>query len=215
MIPIVPAIIPVSAAQLTNTLAQLAFSPEVHVDVVDGVFVPSISWPYNPTGDPQTTKLVTDGFTLEVDLMVEQPLEAADAWLAAGADMLVFHVETISLEAFKRFAQSTNISIGVCALNGTPLETLFSYLEVADYVQVMGIAKIGAQGQPQDARVFERIAAIRTQFPNLPICVDGSVNTQTIARLAKAGVNRFICGSAIVGNPDPKAAHAELSAIIN
>ena len=215
MIPIVPAVIPTSAAMLTNTLAQLSFSPEVHVDVVDGVFVPSVSWPYLPIGNPSETKLVTDGFTLEVDLMVHNPLTAADAWILAGADMLVFHVETISLEAFKRFAKEARVSVGISALNDTPLETLFSYLEVADYVQLMGIAKIGAQGQPLDMRVFDRIEAVKTQFPAKTISVDGSVNEATIARLAKAGVDRFICGSAIVGDSNPKMAHQKLSALAN
>ena len=215
MIPIVPAIIPTSSAHLVSTLALLGFSPEVHVDVVDGVFVPSVSWPYTPSGDPNQIKPVTDGFTLEVDLMVQNPLEAADVWLAAGADMLVFHIETISLEAFKRFVESTKISVGVCALNDTPLETLLPYLEVADYVQVMGIAAIGAQGQPLDERVFERIKALKEKNSRLLVSVDGSVNKETIARLAKAGVDRFICGSAIAGAEDPSVAHAELSALIN
>ena len=215
MIPLVPAIIPTSATHLVNSLAQLSFSPEVHVDVVDGIFVASKSWPYEPEGKPADTKLVTDGFTLEVDLMVESPLTAADAWLTAGADMLVFHVETISLEAFTRYVESSKITIGICANNDTPQDILFSYLEVADYVQVMGIAKIGSQGQPLDERVFERIIAIKETFPHKPISVDGSVNKDTVAKLAKAGVNRFICGSAIVGQTNPKAAHAELVSLIN
>lgn len=215
MIPIVPAIIPTSAAHLVNSLAQLGFSPEVHVDVVDGVFVESISWPYLPAGNPTDTKLVTDGFTLEVDLMVDNPLTAADTWLLAGADMLVFHVETISLEAFTRFVESSKITVGICANNDTKDSVLLSYLAVADYVQVMGIAKIGSQGQPLDARVFERISALKEAFPQKPICVDGSVNKDTVARLAKAGATRFICGSAIIGQNDPKAAHMQLSSLIN
>ncbi len=215
MIPIVPAIIPTSSGHLVSTLAHLGFSPEVHVDVVDGVFVQSVSWPYTPAGDPNQIKPVTDGFTLEVDLMVQNPLEAADVWVAAGADMLVFHIETISLEAFKRFAESTKISLGVCALNDTPLETLLPYLEVADYVQVMGIAAIGAQGQPLDERVFERIKTLKESNSRLLVSVDGSVNGDTISRLAKVGVDRFICGSAIAGATNPKEAHAYLSSLIN
>lgn len=215
MIPIVPAIIPTSASHLVSTLSGLGFSPEVHVDVVDGIFVPSVSWPYTPVGDPKQLKPVTDGFTLEIDLMVQNPLEAADVWTSAGADMLVFHIETIPLEAFKRFAESTKISLGVCALNDTPLETLFPYVEVADYVQVMGIAAIGAQGQPIDERVFERIKTLKENFGRLMVSVDGSVNKETISRLAKAGADRFICGSAIVGSENPKEAHAFLSSLIN
>ncbi len=215
MIPIVPAVIPKSASHLVEVASKLSFSPEIHVDVVDGVFVPFTSWPYEPKGEPMEVRRTTDKFTLEVDLMVEKPLTAADAWLEAGADMLVFHVETISLDAFKRFVDSTRISIGICALNDTPLSVFRPYIEIADYIQLMGIAKIGSQGQPFDERVIDRINELRISFPNHPITVDGSINKSTIVRVAKSGASRFICGSAIVGASDPSQAHSELSSLIN
>ncbi len=215
MIPIVPAIIPKSSHHLVDTLSRLTFSPEIHVDVVDGKFVPFTSWPYEPKGEPIEVRKTTDKFTLEVDLMVENPLVSADAWLMSGADMLVFHVETINLDAFARFVDSTRISIGVCALNDTPLSVLEPYVEIADYIQLMGIAKIGSQGQPFDERVLERISELKIKFPRHPITIDGSVNKETIAKIAKAGADRFICGSAIVGASDPNLAHLELSALIN
>lgn len=215
MIPIVPALIPKSAEQIKTVLPSLNFSPEIHIDVVDGKFVPFTSWPYEPTGMPKSVKSTTDCFTLEVDLMVENPLEAADAWLEAGADMLVFHVETIDLSAFKRFVESTKISIGISALNDTPLEVFIPYIEIADYIQLMGIAKIGAQGQPFDERVLERITELKRLFPKHPITIDGSVNKNTIAKIAKGGADRFICGSAIVAAPEPHLAYNELQALIN
>jgi ribulose-phosphate 3-epimerase len=210
MIPIVPALIPKSAQQIISTLPGLSFSPEIHIDVVDGKFVPFSSWPYSPEGVPKEVSHTTDRFTLEVDLMVEDPLVAADSWLEAGADMLVFHVETISLEAFKRFVETAKVSVGISALNSTPFAVLKEYATVADYVQLMGIAEIGTQGQPFDESVIERIKEIKNIFPKLPITIDGSVNKNTIARLVAAGADRFICGSAIVGAASPYQAHAEL-----
>jgi ribulose-phosphate 3-epimerase len=215
MIPIVPALIPKSSEQIITVLPNLSFSPEVHVDVVDGKFVPFSSWPYSPAGEPATVSATTDHFTLEVDLMVEDPISAATAWIEAGADMLVFHVETIDLATFTRFADTTNISIGISALNDTPLEVLEPYAAVADYIQVMGIAKIGAQGQPFDERVLERIKSLKISFPKLSITVDGSVNKETIARLAAAGADRVICGSAIVGASNPYEAYQELRELTN
>lgn len=215
MIPIVPALIPKSAEQVITTLPGLSFSPEIHIDVVDGKFVPFSSWPYNPTGEPKEVRATTDKFTLEVDLMVENPLEAADCWTEAGADMLVFHSESISLEAFSRFVDSTKISVGISALNSTSLDVLKTYAEKADYIQLMGIAEIGTQGQPFDERVMDRIKQLKEAFPKLSITIDGSVNKNTIARLAKAGADRFICGSAIVGADNPRTAHAELQSLIN
>jgi ribulose-phosphate 3-epimerase len=147
--------------------------------------------------------------------MTVNPLLVAEDWLRAGADMLVFHAETISSEAFVRFTELTSISVGICALNDTPLADLEPYLKVADYVQVMGIAEIGTQGQPFDTRALERISLLKKQYPKLMISVDGSVKTETIKQLAEAGADRFICGSAIVGAPSPEAAHTALSALIN
>jgi ribulose-phosphate 3-epimerase len=152
---------------------------------------------------------------LEVDLMVRDPLRAAKAWFLAGADMLVFHTESISLADFTRFAASSEVSVGIAALNDTSYEVLVPYLKVADYAQVMGIASIGAQGQGQDERVFTRIGDIKRDFPNCSITVDGSVNLSTIKELSLAGADRFICGSAIVAANDPKAAYIELNNLIN
>lgn len=215
MIPVVPAIIPKSAEEVRVLAKTLSFSPELHLDVVDGVFVSAVSWPYSPTGNPVEVKSATDIYTLEVDLMVQNPLEAADTWLQAGADMLVFHVETISLDAFTRFAELTNISVGISALNDTSFSVLEPYLAVADYVQLMGIAKIGSQGQPFDTRVLERIALLKERYPLLMVSVDGSVNAETIPGLVKAGADRFICGSAIVHADNPESAHQALSKLAN
>jgi ribulose-phosphate 3-epimerase len=214
MIPIVPAIIPTSAEHLKAVLPSLSFSPEIHVDVVDGVFVPYQSWPYDPPGTPKEVQAYTDRFTLEVDLMVAEPLIAAEAWVAAGADMLVFHTEHISPAALARFVEGTRVSVGIAAINDTELSDLAPYLAVADYVQLMGIAKVGAQGQPFDERVLERIAALKLQYPRLSITIDGSVNAKTIKRLVAAGADRFICGSAIVGADNPYEAHQALQALI-
>ncbi len=215
MIPIVPAVIPKSLSHIKTELPNLSFSQEIHVDVVDGKFVPFISWPYEPNGVPKEISSMTDSFTLEVDLMVDDPITAAEAWIEAGADMLVFHVETINLKSFIEFVKTSPVSIGVSSLNDTSLDILLSYLNVADYVQLMGIEKIGVQGQSFDERVFERINAIKESFPNHPITIDGSVNKETILSLKQAGVNRLIVGSAIVSAKNPYEAYKELMSLIN
>ncbi|MBY0309562.1 hypothetical protein K2Q16_00215 [Patescibacteria group bacterium] len=209
-LPVVPAIIPESREAVRAAAIRLGFSLELHLDVVDGVFVPFTSWPYEPAGDPLEVKSDTDRFTLEVDLMVEKPLPAAEQWVAAGADMLVFHIETISLAAFGQYAAASAVTVGVSAHMDTPDEVLFPYLAMADYVQVMGIAQIGAQGQPFDERAIARIAAVASNFPKLQISVDGSVNEETLPRLKAAGATRFIAGSAVVQSDDSAAAHYRL-----
>lgn len=214
-VPIVPAIIPPSAEAVRTYAAELTFAKELQLDLVDGRFVPSVSWPYEPVGEPLSVKSVLDAYTLEVDLMVTEPLPAAEAWVVAGADMLVFHVETLPLDAFKTFAEHTVVSVGVSAHGDTSLDTLSAYAEHADYIQLMGIYEIGAQGLPFDEAVLGKVETLKQRFPDMMISVDGSVNTQTIKRLKQAGVDRFVCGSAIVKQPDPAAAYRELAALIN
>jgi ribulose-phosphate 3-epimerase len=212
-LPVVPAIIPTSAVALRDALKTISFALEVHIDVVDGVFVPHTSWPYAPTGDPAEVKDALDGFTLEVDLMVHEPLPAAGKWLTAGADMLVFHVETIAPTVLGQFASSTKATVGIAAHLSTPLPTLLTYLPHADYVQVMGIGAIGAQGAPFDDRALTRLAELKAAHPELLLSVDGSVNEATLPRLRDVGAGRFIVGSAIMAAESPAAVHFELSGL--
>jgi ribulose-phosphate 3-epimerase len=212
---IVPAIIPESLDQLKIFGEEIAPLPEIHVDVVDGKFVDAISWPYDPLGDPMMAKTILDRFSLEVDLMIFDPIPAAERWIAAGADLLVFHVETISPQAFADFAHQTSITIGISALNDTPDETLAAYIPHADYVQVMGIRKIGSQGLPFDEFAKERIVWIKQTFPNASISLDGSVNHHSLPDLCTLPVQRFIVGSAITKAPLPLVAYHELSAFVS
>jgi pentose-5-phosphate-3-epimerase len=79
----------------------------------------------------------------------------------------------------------------------------------------MGIHEIGAQGQPFDTTVLEKITAVKAAYPEKPVTIDGSVNEHTIVKLKEAGADRFIVGSAITLQPDPAAAHKALSLLIN
>lgn len=212
---IVPAIIPASFEEVIKFAEQLSFASELQLDLVDGRFSPTICWPYEPVGDPLLVKSHLETYTLEIDLMVADPIVAATKWIKAGADMLVFHVETLTLDVFKSFVEKTNVSIGVSAHGDTTLDALCEYIEYADYIQLMGIREIGAQGQPFDEAVLDKIIALKQCYPLKSITIDGSVNKDTIVRLRNAGADRFICGSAIVLQPNQEKAYKELSALIN
>jgi ribulose-phosphate 3-epimerase len=214
MIPVVPAVIPTTKEHLLEQVERLAFSPELHIDVVDGKFTPEAAWPCIPAGDPPALKDQLDTFTLEVDLLIENPLPAAVDWITAGADMLVFHLETIDLENFKNFVTFTHITISIAFHGDTPLATLLEYAEHADAVQLMGIKEIGAQGQPFDETILETIAQVKAAFPDKPITVDGSINSDTIERVVAAGADRVIVGSAITLQAEPYAAYEALIKLI-
>lgn len=213
--PIVPAVIPQSQSAVMDFAQRLSFAKEFHLDVVDGEFVSGATWPYQPEGEPLAVKNDLDRYTLEIDLMVSKPILAAEQWIESGADMLVFHVESVELAAFKNFAATTEVSIGVSFNADTTMETFETYLPYADYVQLMGIYEIGKQGQPLDEAVFEKISFIKQHYTNLAITVDGSVNGETIERLKAAGADRFIVGSAITLQDDPQAAYVALNKLIN
>src|SRR5690606_8604221 len=101
--------------------------------------------------------------------------------------------------------------LGFSIGNDTPLETLEAVIGYADYIQLMGIATIGAQGQPFDERVIERIRTFSdAHAATLPISIDGSVNADTLPRLVEAGADRAVVGSAILGAADPRVAYEAL-----
>lgn len=211
--PLVPAIIPQSLADLKLQLQRVGPVQELHIDVVDGKFVPYTSWPYINDSDMSQLETSLLPYTLEVDLMVVDPAAVAGSWIDNGADRLVFHMETISFTAFKQFADTTSITVGICASNDTPFEELEAYLEVADFVQVMGIAQIGVQGQPFDDRALERIAKLKELYPRVSVSLDGSVNATTLPDLLALRLDRYIMGSAVMSAEDPYAAYIEFSKI--
>ena len=209
--PVIPAVIPKSFDDLVRTVTMLQGLPEIHVDVVDGKFVSAISWPYIDIDEVSKALDLLRPFSLEVDLMVKDPLAAAESWLKAGADQLVFHIETIPSELLEKFTLTHNVTVGVALSSATTLENLYPYLSSVDYVQVMGIATIGAQGQPFDTTAIDRIKAIQTAYPAMTISIDGSVNKETLPHLKNLGLHRFIVGSGIVGTSNPRNAYQELT----
>lgn len=212
--PIIPAVIPQSFTNLEQMVGKLRGLPEIHVDVVDGKFVPATSWPYKENDDVTKAYALLQPFSLEVDLMVDNPLRAAEAWLKAGADQLVFHIETISVPVLENFTRTHGVTIGVSLNSATALETIYPYLPFVDYVQVMGIAHIGSQGQPFDETVLERIKILKETYPDLPLSIDGSINKETLPQLKSLGLHRYIVGSAIVGAANPKDAYEALSTLV-
>jgi ribulose-phosphate 3-epimerase len=212
---IVPAIIPQSEKDIETFLASLPGVSEIHVDVVDGAFVSNVSWPYTPVGSPQSVHTMLAAVTLEVDLMVAEPITAAYEWLAAGADMLVFHAETISVSDFKHMVNTCAVTIGIAASNDMPLTVLSEYVQMADYVQVMGIKDVGSQGQPLDQRVLARVAQIKEVAPQRFISIDGSVNAQTLPTILQTKADRYIVGSAIYGSNEPLESFRVLTNIVS
>jgi ribulose-phosphate 3-epimerase len=212
---IIPAIIPTSREHLLETLAVIQpFTRAVQVDIVDGVFVPFTSWPYSEGGAVLDIQKDIEGFDIEVDLMVMNPEDVIVSYLEAGATSVVVHLEsTEKLGDIVALKSQYNFKLGFSINNDTSFETLTDVLEHAEYVQLMGIAKIGSQGQPFDTRVLERISTLKVLSPELMVSIDGSVNLETLPQLIKAGADRFVSGSAILSQESPQDAYETLTQI--
>ena len=226
---IVPAILPETFEELQFHARQAAKVAEcVQLDICDGIFVPHRSWPFQSQPDPDFDALMQEEQGLpewqklnyEVDLMVSDPAEVAKQWIMVGASRVVLHIESsptaLSILQELRAAYGgapdspTNILFGVALQNETPLERLYPFLPHADFVQLMGIPRLGFQGEPFDERVLPRISQLRETHPELIISVDGAVDADTAPRLIEAGASRLVVGSYLFeGSVAERVAHLE------
>jgi len=217
---IIPAIMPTSYEDLREKAEKVsAFVGLAQIDIMDGVFVPSKSWPYTEGGPQKESHFVAlakqeeglpewEDLDYEIDFMIAEPEKHIDEWLPLGASRLIFHIESVKdIEAFfahdifrpeaRSIGDSKVIELGLALNPDTSLEAILPHISKVDFVQCMGIAKIGYQGQPFDERVLEQIHALRIKFPDMPISVDGGVNLETAHDLKGAGATRLVSGSAI------------------
>ncbi|MDO8521124.1 MAG: hypothetical protein Q7S52_03340 [bacterium] len=233
MLEIIPAIMPDSYDDLCEKAERVrGLVPLAQIDIMDGVFVPSKSWPYRTGGTAKDARFVLlakqdeslpyfEELDYEIDLMIAEPEKHIDEWLPLGASRLIFHIESIKNhemfwghDIFKEGARDIGgekvIQVGLAINPETLLSAIEPYIGRVDFVQCMGIAKIGYQSQPFDERVLEQVNKFRVKYPNLTISVDGGVSLRTASELKAAGANRLVAGSAIFGAKDVALAIREL-----
>jgi ribulose-phosphate 3-epimerase len=216
---IIPAVLVPSRKALDETLARLdGLFDTVQVDIVDGVYVGLPTWPYAERAELSLLKAGGEfpslgKFKFEVDLMVQNPEKTVGAWIDAGCSRVLLHIETVRDFAAvvsdlqkkygheKGFANDL-LSLGVAINIDTDTQVLEPYIDSIDYVQFMGIARIGVQGQPFDTRVLKKIEAFHKAHPTMPIQVDGGVSLETAGSLLSAGATRLCVGSALLKAPD-------------
>lgn len=190
---IIPAILPKNQTELNTKVKKLIGSvSHVQVDVCDGVFVPSKTQFQNLTN--------IDQIEYELDLMIAEPERSLNEYIEMQPARLVIHIESVKdvQKLFMRLEQVRGIvEIGLAISNDTDNAVLEKYIEDCDFIQLMGIQNIGFQGQTFDERALEKISYFHSKYPDVPISVDGSVNSDTIKKLADAGATRFVAGSAI------------------
>ncbi len=228
MIEVVPAILPKNYEDMKNKVAMVrGVVPIVQVDICDGVFVPSMTWPFlSPNQDGGISGAELDqhfrsiqnehegmpfweDIDYELDLLVHDAVENFDIYTKLGPKRILFHLEAVGdLENFKNFLEGIDmyvrdtIQIGIAMNPSTPTEKFFPFSSVVDSVQIMGSDQIGYQGVELDEKVYEKVRDIRNRYPDLPISVDIGVNENTAVGLVEAGVTRLVMGSAIFNSND-------------
>jgi len=230
---IVPAVLPQSREDLEEKLALFSKHTDadmVQIDVVDGRFAKPASWPY-ANGSKEFAAMIARGETLpylgrfryEVDLMTSDPEQVTGLWIAAGVSRITVHAESttylpkIITDLVRKYGYDRDFAPGLLSFGlaigiATDLALVEQYLEYLNYVQFMGIAAIGKQGQPFDTRVIQKIATFRKRHPTVEIQVDGGVTKQTAPLLLAAGVDRLIVGHVLLQAKDMREEYEELSA---
>ena len=174
----------------------------VHCDIMDGHFVPNISYgiPIVKAVRPATKKVV------DCHLMIEHPELYVEAFAAAGADMITVHQEAcVHLDRQVAQIHDLGCKAGVALNPATPVETLVDILHAVDMVLIMSVNP-GFGGQKFIPRALDKVRRLRTLAPDLLIQVDGGVNAETGAQLVAAGADVLVAGSYVFGAKEPKEA---------
>lgn len=173
----------------------------VQIDVMDGKFVENITW-----AEPGRIGLMRLTVEFEAHLMVNNPLSVLEAWSAAGCVRALLHAEALEnpAEVLKE-ARLYGMEVGLALNPETPLASVEDALAGADVVQIMGVHP-GRMGQPFESAALEKVKALRKQFPDLLIEVDGGVAVGIARQLADAGANRLVSGSAVFNSGSPAKA---------
>ena len=206
MIRISPSLLAADFTRLDRELDRVSSADAIHLDVMDGVFVPNISF-----GVPvlQAVRKVTKLF-FDVHLMIVRPLGYVEAFVKAGADCITFHLESESdpgevIRKIHSFGRQAGLSIRP----GTPAQALLPYLPDLDMVLVMSVEP-GFGGQKFMESALPKLEFLRKAAPELTLNVDGGINGETGRRCVEAGANMLVAGSYVFGAEDPAASISSL-----
>ena len=206
MIKIAPSVLSADFLNLEKDVDTVnKYADILHFDVMDGVFVPNISFGF-PVIEAISKKAEKP---MDVHLMIVQPERYVERFAQAGASMISFHLNaTEDPAAVLAQIKSLGVKAGLVINPDIPVESLFPYLKDADFILLMSVfAGFGGQKFIEDT--YERIRTLRAEMVRqghiIPIEVDGGVSASNAAALAEAGAEILVAGSAVFKSDDPES----------
>ena len=193
--------------EMVNEYADL-----FHLDIMDGVFVPNLSY-----GFPIVEAIAKSARKpLDVHLMIVSPEKYIGRFAKAGADMISFHLNaTENPSMVLSQIRSLGLKAGLAINPDIEVESLFPYLEQADYILLMSVFA-GFGGQKFIETTYERVRTLKNELDsrgiNIPIEVDGGVSPTNAAALRQSGVEILVAGSAVFKSSNPAATIASMRA---
>jgi ribulose-phosphate 3-epimerase len=201
---ITPSLLNCDFARMAEELDALkrAGALAVHLDVMDGHFVPNLSYGAPVAAD---WRKWTD-FPFDTHLMISEPARYVDDFIRAGCDVIIFHIEVVPEPVpLLRRIRDAGCQAALSLNPPTPFSAIEPYLEEMDAVLVMSVMP-GFGGQKFEATVLEKVRAARAARPGLRISIDGGINASTAGAAVEAGATQLVAGSAIFRNDGNYAA---------
>jgi len=211
-IEIMPSILAADMGNLEAAIRQCeaAGADQIHLDIMDGVFVPNISM--GPAVVAMAER-VTD-LPLDVHLMLLRPQDHIEAFAKAGSDCILIHIEVeCDVEETLKKIRELGCKAGITVNPPTPVDSIFDCLEngLVDEVLVMSVNP-GFGGQSYIAEAEAKVAEVRRRYPEMPISIDGGIDLETVKPAAAHGANLFVAGTSLFKAPDMKEAVAQMRA---
>jgi ribulose-phosphate 3-epimerase len=200
---IAPSILNANFGYLAQEIKQIeqGGAGYVHLDIMDGNFVPNISF------GPSIVKCVNNITDLPLDahLMICNPEQYIPEFAAAGADIITIQAESTNhLDRAVHLVKEHGCKVGVTLNPATPLQAILHVAPIVDMVLIMSVNP-GFGGQSLIPYCLDKVRTLRELHPELDIQIDGGINLQTIHQAKQAGANIFVVGSAIFGTNNPEA----------
>jgi ribulose-phosphate 3-epimerase len=221
MVEITPAILEKNFNEIKNKLTALRGSVKcVQIDVCDGVFVPSQSWPFSFGGfdDYDFRKIINEeegmpfweDFDFEFDLMVADAVENFDLYMKLGPKRMIFHLGAQkNIDEFEHFLEGLDmyirdmVEIGLAFKPNDDLAIVSRLSGKVDFLHCMGSDRIGFQGEKFSEKALENIKFFKKNLPGIIISVDIGINLENVESILNAGADRLAVGSSIWKTSDP------------